>query len=88
VNAYIWNNLKPHEAKAVVRAVEGAGARPIPLPPWSSDLTPIEEVLSKVKGALRSVAARTTETVTTAIGSALRGISAQDILGWFRSRAA
>jgi transposase len=84
----IWDNLKPHKAKAVVSAVEDAGAQLIPLPPWSSDLTPIEEMFSKVKGSLRSVAARTTETVTAAIGSALHEISAQDILGWFRSRAA
>jgi transposase len=84
----IWDNLKPHKAKAVVSAVEDAGAQLIPLPPWSSDMTPIEEMFSKVKGSLRSVAARTTETVTAAIGSALHDISAQDILGWFQSRAA
>jgi transposase len=84
----IWDNLKPHKAKAVVSAVEDAGAQLIPLPPWSSDMTPIEEMFSKVKGSLRSVAARTTETVTAAIGSALHDISAEDILGWFQSRAA
>ena len=84
----IWDNLKPHKAKAVVSAVGGAGAHVLPLPPWSSDMTPIEEMYSKVKGALRSVAARTTETLTAAIGSALHDISAQDILGWFQSRAA
>ena len=84
----IWDNLKPHKAKAVVSAVEGAGARLLPRPPWSSDMTPIEEMFSKVKGVLRSVAARTTETVTAAIGSALHEVSAHDILGWFQSRAA
>jgi len=83
----IWDNLKPHKAKAVVDAVQDAGAELIPLPPWSSDLTPIEEMFSKVKGALRSAAARTTETVTAAIGSVLRDVSEQDVLGWFRSRA-
>jgi transposase len=84
----IWDNLKPHKAKAVIGAVEDVGAQLIPLPPWSSDMTPIEEMFSKVKESLRSVAARTTETVTAAIGSALHEISAQDILGWFQSRAA
>ena len=64
----IWDNLKPHKAKAVVSAVEDAGAQFMPLPPWSPDMTPIEEMFSKVKGALRSIAARTTETVTAAIG--------------------
>lgn len=75
----IWDNLKPHKAKAVVGAIEDAGARLIPIPPWSSDMTPIEERFSKVKGALRSVAARTTETATAAIGSALHEISARHL---------
>jgi transposase len=84
----IWDNLQPHKAQAVVAAVEQAGARVVPLPPSSPDLTPIEEMFSKVKGALRSAAARTTVAITGAIGSALHDVSQQDILGWFQSRAA
>lgn len=38
----IWDNLQPHKAESVVRAVEAADARVIPLPPSSPDLTPIE----------------------------------------------
>jgi transposase len=83
----IGDNLKPHQAKSVVQAVEGAGARLIPLPPSSPDYSPIEEMFSKVKGALKSAAARTTEAVTTAIGTALRDVTPQDIVGWFKSRA-
>jgi transposase len=56
----IWDNLKPPKAAAVVATVEQAGARVVPLPPSSPDMTPIEEMVSKVKGALRSVAGRTT----------------------------
>jgi transposase len=84
----IWDNLKPHRAPAVVEAVEGAGASVMPLPPWSPDLTPIEELFSKVKGSLRSAAARTTEALAAAIGSALHDVSTTDISGWFQSRAA
>jgi transposase len=84
----IWDNLQPHKAAAVVAAVEQAGARVVPLPPSSPDLTPIEEMFSKVKGALRSAAGRTTVAITGAIGSALHDVSQQDILGWFQSRAA
>jgi transposase len=84
----IWDNLQPHKAHAVVDAVEGAGAEVIPLPSSSPDLTPIEEMFSKVKGALRSAAARTTEAVYAAMGSALRDVSPEDIWGWFQSRAA
>jgi transposase len=84
----IWDNLKPHKAAAVVAAVEQAGAMVVPLPPSSPDLTPIEEMFSKIKEALRSAAARSTSALNVAIGSALHEVSPQDILGWFQSRAA
>lgn len=84
----IWDNLKPHKAKAVVQAVESAGARVLPLPPSSPDFSPIEEMFSKVKEALRAAAARTVEAIYEAVGPALNDVTPQDILGWFRSRAA
>ena len=46
----IWDNLKPHESEEAIEAIEAAGAEVVPLPPWSPDLTPIEEMVSKVKG--------------------------------------
>ena len=84
----IWDNLKPHQSEEAIEAVEAAGARVVPLPPWSPDLTPIEEMFSKVKGAMRSAAARTTETVYAAFGSALHDVTPDNIAGWFRDRAA
>ena len=56
----IWDNVKPHKSEEAIEAVEAAGARVVPLPPYSSDLTPIEEMFSKVKNVMRSVASRTT----------------------------
>jgi transposase len=84
----VWDNLTSHKSEEAVAAVEGAGARVVPLPPWSPDLTPIEEMVSKVKGAMRSIAARTTETVYAAFASALHEVTLDDIAGWFRHRAA
>jgi transposase len=84
----IWDNVKPHKSDEAVEAVEAAGARVEPLPPYSPDLTPIEEMVSKVKGALRSAAARTTETIYAAFASALEDVTPEDIAGWFRDRAA
>src|SRR5215831_10514984 len=84
----IWDNLKPHKSEEAIEAVEAAGARVVPLPPYSPDLTPIEEMFSKVKGAMRSAAARTTEAVYAAFGSALHEVTPEDIAGWFRDRAA
>src|SRR5947209_17865983 len=38
----VLDNLKPHLAAGVAAAVERAGARVLPLPPYSPDYTPIE----------------------------------------------
>jgi transposase len=81
----IWDNLKPHKDPQVVKAVEAVGARVLPLPPWSPDLTPIEKMFSKVKGVLRSLAARTCGSLVQALGAARRRVCSTDILGWFRS---
>ena len=84
----IWDNLKAHQADEVIDAVEEAGARVVPLPPWSPDLTPIEEMFSKVKEALRSAGKRTKEDVYAAIIEALHDVTPEDIAGWFQDRAA
>ncbi|HMB04755.1 MAG TPA: IS630 family transposase [Isosphaeraceae bacterium] len=80
----IWDNLKPHQDVEVKQLIEQAGAELVPLPPYSSDLTPIEELWSKAKTVLKSAAARTMEALYDAMGAALRSVRPEDILGWFR----
>src|SRR5581483_4064371 len=84
----IWDNLQPHKSEEAIEAVEAAGASVVPLPPWSPDLTPIEEMISKVKGVIRSIAARATGAVYAAFASALHDVTLGDIAGWFGHRAA
>jgi len=84
----VWDNLQPHKNPAVVAAIEAVGARVEPLPVYSPDLTPIEEMFSKTKAYLRTVAARTTELVITAMGQALDRVTQSDIRGWFHDRCA
>jgi transposase len=84
----IWDNLKPHKSEEAIEAVEAAGASVVPLPPWSPDLTPIEEMVSKVKNVMRSIAARTTGAVYAAFASGLHDVTLEDIAGWFGDRAA
>src|SRR5512147_263800 len=79
----IWDNLKPHADRQARAAVAGAGAAVEPLPPYSPDLTPIEELWSKVKGVLRSVAGRTTAAVYEGRRQAFALVRPQDTLGWF-----
>jgi transposase len=81
----VWDNLSPHLATAAAAAVERAGAQLLPLPPYSPDYTPIEEMWSKVKGQLRRLAARSTGGLYDALGVALRGVTTQDIFGWFHN---
>jgi transposase len=80
----VFDNLAAHLRPAVTEAIERAGASVLPLPPYSPDFTPIEEMLSKFKECLRRLAARAKDRLYDAIADALRQVTSQDILGWFR----
>jgi transposase len=82
----VWDNLAAHDSASAKAAIEAVGARVMPLPAYSPDLTPIEEMFSKVKEGLRSIAARTVEGVIGAMGKVLNQITPADILGWFHDR--
>jgi transposase len=79
----VFDNLKPHHAPQVRRTIRRAGASVLPLPPYSSDYDPLEELWSKFKGELRLVAARVREDLYNAVGVALDHVTLRDILGWF-----
>jgi transposase len=80
----VFDNLSAHGSGVVVEAIERAGASVLPLPPYSPDYTPIEEMYSKVKEFLKRVAARVKGDLYDAIGDALKEVSPQDIIGWFK----
>jgi transposase len=80
----VFDNLTSHLSPGVFEAIERAGAVVLPLPPYSPDFTPIEEMFSKFKGFLRRVGARAKEHLYDAIAEGLREVTTQDILGWFR----
>lgn len=80
----IFDNLTSHLSPAVFETIERAGASVLPLPPYSPDFNPIEEMFSKLKAFLRRVGARAKEQLYDAIGEGLREVTPEDILGWFR----
>lgn len=80
----VMDNLSPHKAAAVRQAIESAHATLLYLPPYSPDFNPIENLWSKVKGELRSLAARTVDTLHEAIGQAFATVTSADCLGFFR----
>ena len=81
----VLDNLRSHKVPEVVAAIRSAGARAEFLPPYSPDLNPIEKMWSKVKGILRSLAARTSEKLDEAIRIALDSVTLQDAQGWASS---
>ena len=80
----VMDNLTAHKRPLIQRQIESAGARVLYLPPYSPDLNPIEMIWSKVKGLLRTIAARTVDALHEAFGVAFAAVTAGDILGCFR----
>lgn len=71
----VMDNLSSHKGKGVRDAIRSAGAHRIFLPPYSSDLNPIEQVFSKLKTLLRKARARTFNAVSDSIGDLLNDFS-------------
>lgn len=81
----IVDNLGSHKSKAVRMAIRATGAHLFFLPKYSPDLNPIEQVFAKLKHFLRKTAARTIETVCTAIGQLLGTFTAEECANYFRN---
>ena len=79
----ILDNLATHKVAGVREAIEAVGARLRYLPPYSPDFNPIENLWSKVKQKLRSLAPRTDKALVRAFGTALATISTTDCQGFF-----
>jgi len=48
----ILGNLSSHKVQGIAEAIQAVGARLLPLPPYSTDLNPIEKFFSKLKTLL------------------------------------
>lgn len=79
----ILDNLATHKVAGVKEAIEAAGARLEPLPPYSPDLNPIENMWSKVKQGLKSRAPRTLEQLAKAAAAAFATVTPEDCRGFF-----
>ena len=79
----VMDNLGAHRPRRVRELIEERDCELIYLPPYSPDLNPIEEALSKIKHILRKTGARTKEALIEAMGRALAAVSAQDVRGFF-----
>jgi transposase len=80
----VMDNLTAHKRPQIKRMIEDVGASVLYLPPYSPDFNPIEMIWSKVKGMLRTIAARTVDALHEAFGVAFAAVTPGDILGCFR----
>jgi transposase len=81
----IIDNLGSHKAKAVRQLIRAAGAKLFFLPKYSPDLNPIEQVFAKIKHLLRKAAARSVETICTAIGEILGVFTPDECANYFHN---
>ena len=79
----IMDNLATHKVAGVREAIEAVGACLLYLPPYSPDFNPIENMWSKIKQLLRSLAPRTAEDLLRAAALAFASVSKADCRGFF-----
>lgn len=79
----LMDNLSAHKAAAVEGLLTQAGLHLLYLPRYSPDVSPIEPSWSKLKSTLRTVAARTADTLEAALAPALDSITPADARAWF-----
>jgi transposase len=79
----VLDNLSVHKAERIREAIERRGCVVLFLPPYSPDLTPIEQAFSKVKAILRGLGARTQEALQEAVGLAITAITSHHAAAWF-----
>jgi transposase len=79
----VMDNLSAHKGEWVRELVESAGCELLYLPPYSPDLSPIEEAFSKVKGLMRKAQARSREALVEAMGKALDAVTTRDARRFF-----
>ena len=68
----ILGNLSSHKSSQVAALINSNGAEIRFVPPFSTDLNPIESIFSQLKAYFRSAAVRTLEQLWNAISAALR----------------
>jgi transposase len=74
----VLDNLAAHNDRRVDELVRAAGCEVLRLPPYSPDLNPIENAISKVKAMLRKLAKRTVPELFDAIDDALASVTPAD----------
>jgi transposase len=81
----VMDNLSSHKAQPVRTAIRAVGAKLFFLPPYSPDLNPIEQAISKLKTLLRKAAERTVTTTWQRIGKLLDEFTPAECSNYLRN---
>ncbi len=71
----VVDNLPAHKVAGVETAVRAAGTGILYLPPYSPDLSSIEQMFAKLKAHLRKAKARTFDALIEEIGTLIRSLT-------------
>ncbi len=74
----VLDNLSSHYDRRALAAIRAAGATALHLPPYSPDLNPIEQVISKAKRALARLRPRSWHDLGAGVGRVLRRVTVAD----------
>jgi len=82
----LMDNLSSHKANSeeAIKPLIEKGIGVIWLPPYSSDLNPIELTWSKLKAYIRKKKPRTTDELIEVLSEALGYVTKDDIKNWFK----
>jgi transposase len=80
----VLDNLPAHKSLQLDALIGAVGCRVMHLPPYSPDLNPIENAISKIKTLLRKRAARSLVSVYYAIAEALDAITPENAAGYMK----
>jgi putative transposase len=81
----ILDNLSSHRGKLVRSTIRRSGAKLLFLPKYSPDLNPIEQVFAKLKHWLRQAAARSFDSLCSAIDEVLNSITANECANYLQN---
>lgn len=79
----VWDNARIHGVEGIREMVEAAGARLLPLPRYSPDLSPIEPAWAKIKHIVKKLRPEEMGSLTAAVAVGVESVSASDAAGWF-----
>ena len=81
----VMDNVRFHKSDLIVSLIKSTGAQVVFLPPYSPDLSPIENMWSKIKEFLKRFKPRSDAEFHTGLAMALDTVDEDDLQGWYEA---